>query len=217
MTAIILPFFYNLYVLEFNRMQKLMNNNFKIKYPILITCFFLVYGDLKAESAQSIKDELEMCVSCHGDKGASENPEVPILAGQHFYYLYVQLKDYKSRARENEIMSEIASTLSKPKMKELAQYFSKQSWPNIGFKASDKKTALGERAASAGQCVQCHLGSYKGDSRIPRLSGQHPLYLYTTMIDFKNKKRLNSPAKGSLFSSYPEAEIEAMSEFLAGM
>ena len=41
-----------------------------------------------------IADLLEQCVACHGDKGASKKPEFPILAGQHFYYLYVQLKDF---------------------------------------------------------------------------------------------------------------------------
>ncbi|PCH82481.1 MAG: hypothetical protein COC02_05590 [Rhodospirillaceae bacterium] len=74
--------------------------------------------------------------------------------------------------------------------------------------------AKGEKAASAGQCVQCHLGGYEGNSRIPRLAGQHPKYLKKTMIDFKNKVRTNSPAKSSLMVSYDDADIEAMSDFL---
>ena len=74
--------------------------------------------------------------------------------------------------------------------------------------------AKGEKAAVAGQCVQCHLGGYEGNSRIPRLAGQYPKYLKKTMTDFKNKERTNSPAKASLMVSYDDADIEAMSDFL---
>jgi cytochrome c553 len=36
------------------------------------------------------------------------------------------------------------------------------------------------------------------------------------MLDFKNKIRNNSPAKGSLLVSYSNDEIAAMAEYLAG-
>ena len=75
---------------------------------------------------------------------------------------------------------------------------------------------MGETSAAAGQCVQCHLGGYEGDSRIPRLAGQYLEYLKNTMLDFKNKIRNNSPAKGSLLVSYSNDEIAAMAEYLAG-
>lgn len=179
-------------------------------------------GDRVPASAEeteysTIKELLEQCVSCHGDKGASKQPEFPILAGQHFYYLYVQLKDFKSGSRKNEIMGPIVADLAKSQMKLLAKYFSEQKWPAIGFRADTATAAKGESATGAGQCVQCHLGGYEGNSRIPRLSGQHPQYLLKTMSDFKHKKRLNSAAKSSLFVSYSEADIKAMSEYLGEM
>ena len=43
---------------------------------------------------------------------------------QEYYYLYVQLKDYKPGLRVNEIMSDIAAELSKDEMKALAQHYS---------------------------------------------------------------------------------------------
>lgn len=164
-----------------------------------------------------VAELLEQCAGCHGEKGASTEPEFPILAGQHFYYLYVQLKDFKKGSRESEIMGPIVADMAKSQMKLLATYFAEQKWPAIGFKASDAASAKGEKATGAGQCVQCHLGGYEGNSRIPRLSGQYPEYLFKTMSDFKHKKRLNSAAKSSLFVSYAEADIKAMSEFLGGM
>ena len=37
------------------------------------------------------------------------------------------------------------------------------------------------------------------------------------MLEFKNKVRLNSPAKGSLFKSYDDSDIQAMARYLAGL
>lgn len=165
---------------------------------------------------EAFKDTLELCAACHGKNGASLQPEFPILAGQHFYYLYVQLKDFKSGFRKNEIMGPIAAELEKKDMKKLAQFYSKQKWPNIGFEVDPATAAKGETATGAGQCVQCHLGGYEGNSRIPRLAGQHPEYLEKTMSDFKHKIRTNSPAKSSLMVSYEKADIAAMAKFLAG-
>ncbi len=52
---------------------------------------------------------------------------MPVIWGQQFYYLYVQLKDYKAGRRQNEIMSSIVADLSREELKALAQYFSDQS------------------------------------------------------------------------------------------
>ena len=165
---------------------------------------------------EPVLDELKQCVTCHGSNGVTLQPTFPILSGQHFYYLYVQLKDFKSGLRQNDIMSPIASKLAKSQMKLLAKFFSEQNWPAIAFRSDANTAARGESATGAGQCVQCHLGGYEGNSRIPRLAGQHPQYLLKTMTDFKHKIRLNSAAKSSLFVYYSEDDIKAMSEYLAG-
>ena len=162
----------------------------------------------------AIRDRLELCVVCHGEKGASTDPQYPILAGQHLHYLYVQLKDFKSGLRKGEEMSAMTADMEKAEMLSIAKYFSEQKWPNIGFRAEAAKAAKGETAMSAGQCVQCHLGGFEGNSRVPRLAGQHPQYLKKTMLDFKTKVRANSPAKSSLMVSYGEADIEAMADSL---
>ena len=73
---------------------------------------------------ESVLPALTQCIACHGDNGVTLQPTFPILAGQHFYYLYVQLKDFKSGLRKDNIMGPIAADLSKPQMKLLAKYFS---------------------------------------------------------------------------------------------
>jgi len=127
-----------------------------------------------ADEYAAVREKLKLCTTCHGPKGAKPQlPQYPILAGQEFYYLYVQLKDFKSGLREDPIMKPIASTLDKQEMQALAKYFSEQNWPNIGHKASDEDIKVGKKVVHAGECVACHLGSFTGSSRIPRLAGQN--------------------------------------------
>jgi cytochrome c553 len=177
----------------------------------------LAAGAAAADEYASVRETLQQCFTCHGPNGASTDPAFPILAGQHLHYLYVQLKDFKSQYRKSEIMSPVAANLEKSDMLTIAKFFSEQKWPNIGYRATPESRAGGETATAAGQCVQCHRGGYEGDSRVPRLAGQYPEYLRQTMLDFKNKKRTNSPAKSSLMVSYGDNDITAIAEFLADL
>lgn len=170
-----------------------------------------------AQDEQTMEELVELCTGCHGEEGRPIEPDYPIIWGQEFYYLYVQLKDYKSGRRANEIMQPIVEELSKDQMKAVAQFFSEKEWPRIGFAAEESDIKSGQTAASAGQCTQCHLGGYNGNSRNPRLAGQNPAYLERTMLEFKDKTRLNAPDKGALFRAYDDADITAMANFMAGM
>ena len=191
----------------------------------------------------AIRDKLESCFACHGESGTSADAQIPIIAGQHLYYLYVQLKDFNAGRRISPIMTEIvtglsvdellatnlqngkadtpvmttvATRLTKDEMLLIAKFFSEQEWPNTGYRADPEIARRGETATVSGQCVQCHRGGYEGDSRIPRLAGQYAAYLEKTMLDFKSKERNNSPAKSSLMNSYSEDDIAAMAAFTAG-
>ena len=169
----------------------------------------LVLGSIVVAQARAAEDEyaavretLETCTVCHGENGASSQPEFPILAGQHLYYLYVQMKDFKAERRVSPVMIEFVSILTKEEMLSIAKFLSEQECPNIGHRGDPEKSGLGEVATVAVQCVQCHRGSYEWDSRIPRLAGQHLAYLEKTMLDFKSKARANSAAKSSLMETY---------------
>ena len=113
-------------------------------------------------------------------------------------------------------MAAIVATLEKKDMQELAQHFADQKWTWTGFVTEAADAARGENATVAGLCVQCHLGGYEGSSRIPRVAGQQVQYLERTMLEFKNKVRMNSPAKASLMAAYEDADITAMARYLAG-
>ena len=184
------------------------NGGFMVMFVLLLlTC--------AGAHADGISEKIEICTVCHGAAGLPSRPDIPIIWGQEYYYLYVQLKDYKAGRRENAQMSGIAATLTKQEMRDLAQHFSSQAWPSTRFTAESTDITRGETAAAAGQCTQCHLGGYEGSSRIPRLKAQQAAYLERTMLEFKNKVRLNSAAKSSLMAAYGEEEITAMARYLA--
>lgn len=205
-----------------------------------------VFGQAVAAEDEyaAVRDKLTACFGCHGENGASENPEIPILAGQHLYYTYVQLKDFRAGRRvsplmtevmtglsaeailakgfqaarsDAPVMSELAAILTKQEMWTVAKFFSEQEWPGIGYRPDPERTKMGEVATVAGQCVQCHRGGYEGGSRVPRVAGQYVEYLNKTMLDFKSKARNNSAAKSSLMESYSAEDIAGMAAFMAGM
>ena len=101
-------------------------------------------------------------------------------------------------------------------MQLIAEYFSEQTWPETNFKAKNEQIVTGKKVIDAGQCVACHLGAFNGNSRVPRLANQHSEYLNKTMLDFKNKIRTNSAAKGSLMATFSDEEISAVADYLGG-
>jgi len=166
--------------------------------------------------AVDLNERIEVCTGCHGENGLPTQPDIPIIWGQQFYYLYTQLKDYKAGRRDSEFMTDIVRDLTKEEMQELAQYFSEKNWPSNGFRAHDSDITSAEKSATAGMCVQCHLGGYEGSSRVPRLAGQQPAYLERTMLEFKDKIRTNDSAKASLLATFDQADIGALARYLAG-
>lgn len=190
-----------------------------VRCLIALLALFCLATFAEDDPFASVRGNLETCFSCHGAEGVSNSPQYPILAGQEFYYIYVQLKDFKSGLRSNDIMSPIAAQLEKEDMKLLAKYFSEQEWPVVQEQgdASSSNNSKALAAINSGQCVACHLSGFEGDSRVPRLAGQHTEYLRKTMFDFKSKARNNSPSKSSLMGAMSEQDIELMALYLGAL
>src|SRR3954452_5230217 len=97
-----------------------------------------------AARAQSIEEKTAVCASCHGDNGKPVDKSIPTIWGQQQGYLYIQLRDFKRGDRKNEIMQPIASSMERSDMLEIAKYFSKKPWPDLGQPRAPKPIA--ERA-----------------------------------------------------------------------
>jgi len=78
-----------------------------------------VAGDAAAGKAKAAT-----CAGCHGANGISAAPNFPNLAGQKEAYLAKQMKDFKSGARKDPMMSGMAAPLSDADIANLAAYYS---------------------------------------------------------------------------------------------
>jgi cytochrome c553 len=72
-------------------------------------------GDVPAGRAQAVQ-----CQACHGIDGLAKIPDAPNLAGQTEEYLVKALNDFKSGARQNEMMTLMAKPLSDADIANLA-------------------------------------------------------------------------------------------------
>ena len=80
-----------------------------------------------AGDADSGKLKSQACAACHGPDGNSPaGPDFPRLAGQHYDYLLKALRDYRSGARRNPIMSAQVGSLGSQDLADLAAFYSRQ-------------------------------------------------------------------------------------------
>ncbi len=167
--------------------------------------------------AQSVDETAQVCAGCHGENGVPQQG-MPVIWGQQQGYLYLQLRDYKSGARQNDIMSPIAQSLERDDMMALALYFSQKPWPDLQqprAPADVAKRAL--QAINSVVCTSCHQANLLGEGTQPRLAGQRKDYLQQTMLDFRTRKRANNPGMSDLMLAISEDDIAACAAYLAGL
>ena len=98
--------------------------------PIQLTAAIATLALLPvAAQAQSIEQKAQLCAVCHGNNGIPQQADHPVIWGQQLGYLFIELRDFKSGARKNDLMSPIAEALDRADLLPLAQYFSQKKWP----------------------------------------------------------------------------------------
>jgi cytochrome c553 len=191
----------------------------KPKNPRLLASLAIIIAIIPAAApAQSIEEKAQICAGCHGENGVPQQKSMPVIWGQHQGYTYLQLRDYKSGARKNDIMTPLAQTLERDDMMALALYFSKKRWPDLQQPRAPAQVA--ERAVRANVaigCTGCHQASYLGEGTQPRIAGQTKEYLLQSMLDFRNRTRGNNPGMSDLMKAISEEDIAACAEYLAGL
>jgi cytochrome c553 len=168
--------------------------------------------------AQTIEEKAQLCAACHGENGIPQDKATPVIWGQYQGYLYLDLRDYKSGARKNDIMSPLAQTLERDDMMALALYFSQKRWPDLQEPSAPPNVAARAiRANASVGCTGCHQGQYQGEGTQPRLAGQSQEYLRQTMIDFRTRARGNNPGMTDLMLATSEDDIAALAQYMAGL
>jgi cytochrome c553 len=173
-----------------------------------------------ATQAETIEEKAQVCAACHGENGMppEQSVPVPVIWGQNLGYLFFQLRDFKSGARKNDVMSPVTATLERDDLMALAQYFSKRPWPKLQQPHPPADViALAQRANASVVCTSCHQDGFIGEGTQPRLAGQVRAYLEKTMTDVRSGARGNNPGMTALMKGLTEQDIAALAAWLAGM
>ena len=175
-------------------------------------------AQLDAAQMAAARDKAQVCVACHGPDGNSQNPDYPILAGQTWRYIYIELKDFNEGRRSDPQMSPMAANLSRDDMMLLGQYFAAQKPAPIKFEADPAKVDAGRKVSDAVLCPMCHLGGFVGQNDIPRVAGQWPQYVKKQLADFKARRRTNDAGNmTSVSATLSDADIENLSHYIGNL
>ncbi len=135
-------------------------------------------------SRQGVEAKLEYCETCHGLSGEGYHGyfTMPRLAGQQPRYIESQLRAFIERRRTNQVMFNVAHSLSPSMLATLANHFHGLH-PGPAGDGPQRLVAGGKTiyeegipAANVAACFACHGLEGYGQDEIPRLAGQ--LYPY---------------------------------------
>lgn len=173
---------------------------------------------VSAAKAQAIEQKVAVCEACHLTGALQSTSVIPNIWGQGEGYIYIQLRDFKSGARnapEDAAMRGFVATMSDADMLEVAKYASTQPWPKVEPISTD--TALlkkGAYASAMADCGGCHFNDWKGFSANPRIGDQSTAYLAATIRQFRSGSRANSPGMSDQVRTLEEGEIDAIAAYL---
>ena len=173
---------------------------------------------MSAAELAAAREKAQVCFACHGPDGNSQNPDYPILAGQSWRYIFIELNDFKEGRRSDPQMSPIAATLSSDDMVTLGNFFANQKQLPVDFKADGAKVAAGRAKSDEVLCPMCHLGGFVGQNEIPRVAGQYYQYVKKQLEDFKARRRTNDAGNmTSVASTLSDQDIENLSQYIANL
>jgi cytochrome c553 len=179
----------------------------------------------KSEGKQ-VAGMVHLCSSCHGLTGRSVAPEFPILAAQQADYLEAQLKAFRDHSRADPhahtYMWGMAAHLDDATITGLAAYFASQ--PALPARQpANKGASVGRAIFTDGiegrdipACIGCHGDKAEGQGTIPRLAGQHQVYLSDQLTHFRSNARNNETMHMNAVN-LTDAEIQELAAYLSDL
>jgi len=190
----------------------------------------LVAGPVSAQSTPVATDKRVMeivetrCALCHGREGVSSSPIYPRLAAQHPDYLLKQLQDFRDNRRKSDTMVDMVKDLKDEEFKGLAVWFSSRK-PAFRQPSDTDLAGVGKYIFTKGNsfagvpaCASCHGANGHGTHQLPRLAGQHPVYLESQLKDFGERERTNDNAvMHSVASKLTALETHAVAVYIGAL
>jgi len=180
-----------------------------------------VMGDVQAK--------LAYCEDCHGRAAQGFHGYFPIprLAGQQPEYLKNQLEAFIERRRTNNVMFNVAHSLSPGMIAALAADFRALNPPPLGggarhlIRTGEKIFQNGVPEANVAACAACHGPEGQGSGEIPRLAGQLSDYTFNKLVNWGRERGQNptEPDISAIMSpvahSLTRPQVEAIAAYLS--
>jgi cytochrome c553 len=183
----------------------------------LLGAVFVLIMAVLPVTAASLEERLAPCLACHGEKGQSEQPEVPSLGAQPAFYVMVQLYMFRERLRPVEVMNAVTQGLTDDDLRSMADSIAKLPPPHPVEAPGDP--ARLERARALIQqyrCNFCHNPNFSGAQQVPRLAGQREDYLVKALREYKNNTRRGyDPAMAEVLYEISDEQLLDLAYFLA--
>ena len=168
-------------------------------------------------AAQTVQERLPTCLACHGEKGQSENADVPSLGGQQKDYVLVQLYMFREKMRTVDVMNQMAKGLSDDDLRTIAETVAKLPPPAPLSDTPD--AARAERAkglVAKHRCNFCHTPNFAGQDQVPRIAAQREDYLLKTLREYKSGARHGyEPAMASVVEPLQDSDFVDLAYYLA--
>ena len=165
-----------------------------------------------AEAEAILGAKLLVCSTCHGTDGVPKHGATPIIWGLQENYLLKQLHEFQTKARDNDVMTWMATALTQAELAPAAAYFAKTSWP-----ARSTNVASAAPPSAIAVCQICHQQDLMGGLPGPRLAGQRYEYLVDAMNRFAKGERKNNTDMVKIMEAISPAEREAMARYISGL
>jgi cytochrome c553 len=189
--------------------------------PVTTFCVALQLAMLLAAvsaSAGSLAEQrLSGCLSCHGEDGRSQTPDVPSLGGQPAPYTLIQLFMFRERLRVAAPMNDDAKGLSDDDLQNMANVVAKLPPPMPPVETGDpQRLARGSALAEQNHCNICHRSDFSGQENVPRLANQREDYLLKTLRAYKTGARhAYDGTMAEVLQPVDENDLGALAYFLA--
>jgi cytochrome c553 len=188
-------------------------------------------GDSPDEISQRIgagdpaagKVKSALCQSCHGEDGNSATSDFPKLAGQYAVYIQKQIKDFQAGLRKNEVMTDMAATVTDNQdLLDISAYFASQQKMK-GAKPVITKEGQRRFVAEGNGCKTCHGVNGKGlapnSPFAPVIGGQHKDYLLKQLKAFRDNTRDNdsSGMMSNIADFMTDEQLEEVAYYESGL
>ena len=195
---------------------------------LLLAC---IAGPSAAERPATLPDTMEQrvlaCASCHARPDRND-AFFPRISGKPAGYLYNQLVNFKTGARQFPMMTYMVTHLPDAYLREIAQHFSQQhlapiatAQPAVAAAVLERGRVLamqGDRAKGVPACIACHGQALTGVApTIPGLVGLPRDYVNAQIGAWRNKvRRAQAPDCMAVIANRMSLEdVSAVSSWLA--